>query len=95
MLLESKSANSKFPLSMKDTILMVPCALSGLLGFALSFSLLQPDGKPYLFIGCVVVLLVSLLLADKRKELTLGVGCFIALRLVWAAVVTYLPNLWR
>ena len=80
---------------MKDTILLIPCAFSGLLALGLSFSLFRPDGRPYLFVGCLIVSLISLLLADKRKEMALGVGCFAVLRIVWAVVVSYLPNLWR
>jgi glucose dehydrogenase len=88
MQFRSKSGNANFPLSTKDTILGVLCAFSGLLCFALSFSLLQENGRPYLFSGCLAVCLVCLLLTEKKKELVLATAAFILLRVFWAILVS-------
>lgn len=91
--LEPKRGASDFPFSMKDTILFILFGFSGLLCFALSFSLLQENRRPYLFGGCLVVCLVCLLLAKKKKELVLGTAAFILLRVAWAILVTGLQKL--
>lgn len=88
MNLESKPQRSGSLLSMKDTILCAPICFSALLGFALSFSLFQPEGRPYIFCGCLIVYAIGLLFADKKKDLFLGSLVFILIRLVWSAVIT-------
>lgn len=84
---QSKSGRGVFPFSMKDTILLGLCGFSGLLCFALSFTLMQPDGRPYLFGGSLAVFVVGLLFAEKRKDIFLGTIAFILLRLVWGALI--------
>ena len=88
MKIESEASHLGSRLSTKDTILCVPIGFSGLLGFALSFSLFQPEGRPYLFGACLIVCVVSLLFADKKKDLFLGSLAFILLRLAWSAAIT-------
>lgn len=78
---------------MKDTILIGVCGFSGLLCFALSFTLMQPDGRPYLFGGSLAVFIVGLLFAEKRRDILLGTIAFILLRLVWSALITGLQIL--
>jgi hypothetical protein len=90
---ESESGNAGFPFSTRDTILGLLFTFSGLLAFGLSFTLMQADGRPYLFCGCLIVCALSLLFVDKRKQIFLGTVAFILLRLVWAAVVTGLQML--
>jgi hypothetical protein len=79
--------------SMKDMILCIPICFSSLLGFALAFTLFQPDGRPYLFCACLIVYVASLLFADKKKDLFLASIVFILLRLAWSAVITGLQAL--
>jgi hypothetical protein len=88
MNVESETRHHRSPLSMKDTVLCVPICFSALLGFALSFSLFQPDGRPYVFGACVIIYVVSLLFADKKRDLFLASMVFILLRLVWSAAIT-------
>ena len=87
---EPKPGDAGFEFTTKDTILLMLCGFSGLLGFALSFTLMQPDGRPYLFCCCVAIFVLSLLFAERKKEIALGTLAFILLRLVWAAIVTAL-----
>lgn len=88
--LRSRPKGTDLLFSTKDTILLILFGFGGLLCFALSFSLLQSDGKPYLFGGCLALCLICLLLADKKKELVLGTVGFILLRVVWAILVNTL-----
>jgi FtsH-binding integral membrane protein len=90
MYTEPKSRHADAELSSKDLILIIPMGFSALLGFALSFTLFQPDGRPYLFGGCLIVFFVSLLFADRKRDIFLGCIGFLLIRLVWAAVVTAL-----
>ena len=75
-------------LSFKDTILGVLCAFSALLCFALSFTLLTPDGRPCLFAGSLAVFFVCLMFVEKKWAITGGAAIFILLRLIWAAMLT-------
>ena len=61
--------------------------------FALSFSLFQPNGRRYLFCGCLVVYAASMLFADRKRDLFLASMVFILLRLIWSAVITGLQAL--
>jgi hypothetical protein len=88
MSIDSGPGRTGQQISMKDTILSIPIGFSALLGFALSFSLFQPDGRPYVFGGCLIVYVVSLLFADKKRDLFLASLVFILLRLAWSAVIT-------
>ena len=88
MQLGFRSDDTDFTLSMKGMVLGVLFGFSALLGFALSFTLLQPDGRPYLFTGCIVLFVLCLLFIDKKKEIALGAVLFILLRLVWSISVS-------
>ena len=55
-------------ISMKDTILCAPICFSSLLGFALSFSLFKPEGRPYLFGGCLIVYVISLAICGQEER---------------------------
>lgn len=90
MYTKPKSRESDSELSTRDLVLGLLMAFSAFLAFALSFTLLQPDGRPYLFGGCLIVFFVSLLFADRKRDLFLGSLGFILIRLVWAAAVTAL-----
>jgi len=85
---ESNPRRSGPALSTKDTFLCAPICFSAILAFALSFSLLQPDGRPYVFVGCLIVYGVCLLFADKKKELVLASLVFILIRVVWSAAIS-------
>jgi len=91
--MDSKLGRSSNPLSTKDTILCVPICFSALLGFALSFTLFEPDRRPYAFLGCLIVYATCLFFADKKKDLFLASIVFILIRLAWSAVVTGLHAL--
>lgn len=88
MNVESNSRRSGSPLSTKDAFLSAPICFSAVLAFALSFSLLQPDGRPYVFCGCLVVYVTCLLLADKKKELALASMIFILIRIAWSIAIS-------
>lgn len=88
MNLESKPRRSGSPLSMKDTFLCAPICFSALLAFALSFSLFQPDGRPYVFCGSLIVYGICLLCADKKKELFLASMVFILIRVAWSGAIS-------
>ena len=60
MHIENDSNRRRFQLSLKDHFLIVVMGLSKLLGFALSFSVFHPDGRPYLFCGCLLVYLLCI-----------------------------------
>jgi hypothetical protein len=90
MSIDSEPRRDDPQLSMKDMILCIPICFSSLLAFALSFTLFQPEGRPYLFCGCVIVYVVSLLFVEKKRDVFLGSIIFILLRLVWGAVITAL-----
>jgi hypothetical protein len=74
--------------SRKDVALGVIFAVSGLLGFCLSFSLLQNDGRPYLFGFCVLTCSACLALATNKAGILLGFAAFLLTRLAWALAVT-------
>lgn len=74
--------------STKDRILNIPFGLSALVAFALSFSLFQPDGRPFEFFGCLLICAVTLAFVDRKRDMLLAAAAFILLRLVWAAVLT-------
>jgi hypothetical protein len=78
----------RFQLSLKDHFLLVIMGFSALLAFALSFSLWEPDGRPYLFCGCIAVYLICILIATQRKALALGTLAFVGLRLIWSIAIT-------
>jgi drug/metabolite transporter (DMT)-like permease len=88
MQFESRPGNTDSYLSTKDTILGIIFAFSGLLSFALSFTLLHDNGRPYLFCSSLALCLVCLLLADRRKIIALGSVVFIVLRIVWSVLTT-------
>jgi len=88
-----RPGDARFPLSTKDTILLILFGFSSLLGFALSFSLLHSDGRPYLFAGCVLVCAACLAAAEKKKEIVVGTVGFILLRVLWAVVVKLVRHL--
>jgi len=82
-------------LSTKDTIFGILFGFSALLGFALSFSVLQPNGRPFVFCGCLFICAICILIVDKKKEVVLGSLLFIALRVVWSlsvAAIQYLQS---
>lgn len=88
MQLGFQSDDTDYPLSMKDMILGVLFAFSALVAFALSFSLRQTDGRPYLFTGCIAFCVLCLLFIAKKKEIVLGALLFILVRLVWSISVS-------
>jgi hypothetical protein len=88
MNVESNRRCSGSPLSTKDTLVCAPICFSALLAFALSFSLFQPNGRPYVFCGCLIVYAICLLVADKKKELFLASMLFILIRLAWSAAIS-------
>ena len=75
-------------ISAKDRFLNAVCGFSALAAFALSFSLFQPDGRPYVFSGCLVVYAASLVFADRKRDIVLASASFILLRLVWSAITS-------
>lgn len=83
---ENEPSSGKNKLSLRDHFLLVIMGFSALLTFALSFTLWEPDGRPHLFIACVVVYLISVWFARERKALVLSTLAFLALRLIWGAV---------
>jgi hypothetical protein len=82
-----KSGGTDNSVSTKDTVLMVLFTFSAMLGFGLFFTLLQENGRPYLFCGCFALCVVCLLLADKKKEIFWGGVAFILLRVAWGMVL--------
>jgi hypothetical protein len=88
MEIQSKREDDNFPISTKDTILLILFGSGALLCFSLSFTLLQDNGRPFLFGGSLVLCLLCILLAQKRKEMLLGTVGFIAIRVLWGIVVT-------
>lgn len=74
--------------SRKDVALGVVFCISGLLGFCLSFSLTQSDGRPYLFALCVLICLTCLAFAENKAGVLLGFAAFLVTRLAWALAVT-------
>lgn len=93
MQFESRPRGTHSYLSTKDTILGIVFAFSGLLSFALSFTLLHDNGRPYLFCGSLALCLVCLLLAKNKKVIVLGTVGFILLRVVWSILTTSLQML--
>jgi len=89
----SQHSQPDFPLSTKDTFLLILSGFSGLLGFALSFSLFQPEGRPYLFMTCALLCLACLAFAEKKKEIALGTLGFILLRVIWSAFMVMIQHL--
>ena len=75
-------------ISVKDRFLGVPFGFSALVAFAVSFSLFQPDGRPYVFFSCTAICAVTFMFIEKKKEVALATVIFIALRLLWSAVIT-------
>jgi hypothetical protein len=70
--------------SAKDRVLGVVFGFSGLLCFALSFTVLNPNGRPVLFFSCLCVCLVCLAFVDNKKGVVLGFLLFLLLRTIWA-----------
>jgi len=87
---QSELERSDSRLSTKDICLIAVIAPCGLLCFALSFTLLQDNGRPYLFCGSLAVFLVCLLFADKKRDILGGMVVFIMLRVVWSIMTTSL-----
>jgi hypothetical protein len=83
----SKPTWSDYLPSTKDELLGVVFVFSSLLGFALSFTVLQSNGRPVLFTVCVLVSVLCLALANNKKGIALGFLAFLALRTVWALIV--------
>lgn len=74
--------------SRKEITLAVVFSFSGLLAFALSFTMLQSNGRPLLFAFCIGVCLICLFFSNNKKGV---IGTFVALfvvRLFWALIVT-------
>jgi hypothetical protein len=61
---------------------------SGVLAFALSFTLLNDDGRSALFAASVVICFVCLTLTQHRAALLLAFSLFLLMRLVWSAFIT-------
>ena len=80
-------------ISTKDRVLCIPFGLSALLAFALSFSLFQPEGRPYLFLGCLVLCTATFMFIEKKRDVALASVLFILLRLAWSAMITGLQAL--
>lgn len=72
----------------KDIAIGVVFCISGLLGFCLSFTLLENGGRPALFAVCMAVCLVCLFFASDKKGVLLGFAGFLLIRIVWAPIVT-------
>jgi hypothetical protein len=68
----------------RDVFLAVPFGLAGLLCFALSFTLKQPDGRPVLFAVLLIVCLACLWLSKNRLALAAALVIFISIRVAWA-----------
>jgi len=92
---DSQSTGERGELSMRDRLLLIPFGASALLAFALSFTVTQPDGRPYLFCGCLALCVVCLALAKERKAMVGGTVLFIALRLIWSISIIGLGGLLR
>ena len=93
MRIDDEAKRRPYQFSVKDHILLVIMGFSGLLGFALSFTVLQADGRPYLFCGCLVVYLTCTFFATERRALVLATLGVIALRLIWSIAVTGVQGL--
>ena len=74
--------------STKDRVLSIPFGFSALLAFALSFSLFQPDGSPYVFVSCLVICTATFMFIERKKDVALASVLFILLRLAWSAMIT-------
>ena len=74
--------------STKDRILCIPFGFSALLAFALSFSLFQSGGRPYVFFSCLLICAVTLAFIERKKDVILASVIFIFLRVVWSALIT-------
>jgi len=74
--------------SRKDIVVGVVFCFSSLVAFALSFTVLEPDGRPILFTVLVVICLACFLIADNKKGVLLGGAAFLLVRVVWALLVT-------
>ena len=92
MEVKTRSRGRDFPLSAKDTVLLIPFAFSALLAFGLSFTLLQSDGRPYLFSGCLVLCITCLAFVDRKKDIVLGTVLFILLRITWSIAINILHS---
>jgi hypothetical protein len=75
--------------SRKDVALGVVFSFSGLLAFALSFTLSDADGRPILFAACIALCIVCLIFATNKTGVLLGFAAFILVRLAWALAVTH------
>ena len=74
--------------SRKDVVLGTIFVISAFVAFALSFGLLQKDGRPVFFATCVAVCLICLLFATNKKGVLLSFAAFLLTRVVWALIVT-------
>jgi hypothetical protein len=73
--------------STKDQILGLIFIVSGLLCFALSFTVFRGNGRPILFGVCLSLCLICLVLAENKKGLALALLVFLAIRVAWALVI--------
>jgi hypothetical protein len=87
MLRESRVGDPKYAPSTKDQVLGVIFVISAMLCFGLSFTLFQPNGRPFLFGGCLLICGVCLAFADNRKGIALAFVVFLGIRVVWAFIV--------
>jgi hypothetical protein len=79
------------PLSLRDKIFGVIAAFSGLYCFAVSFALSLPDGRRR-FLMALAVFIVSFALVKQKKGVGLGILAFIALRFVWAGILSLVKH---
>jgi len=79
------------PLSLRDKIFGVVAAFSGLYCFAVSFALSLPDGRRRFLIG-LTIFSVSFLFVKQQKGVGLGILAYIALRFVWAGIISLLRH---
>ena len=87
MLRQSKVTESGYSPSVKDQVLGIVFVVSALLCFGLSFTLFQPNGRPFLFISCFLFCLICLTLSENKKGIGLAFVGFLAIRMLWAVIV--------
>jgi hypothetical protein len=66
----------------RDEILGIIFAITGLLAFALSFTLLDADGRPILFSASLGIALVCLAFIRNKRGAIFGFAAFVVVRLL-------------
>jgi len=87
MLRHPKPSASGYSPSTKDQVLGVVFVVSGLLGFGLSFTMLQANGRPVLFGVCVAICVACLGFSQNKKGIGLAFIGFLAIRMIWALIL--------